>query len=98
MICLAEKDLEDLQAKNLKDCRALFDGVKHNFEIALEMEKDDPEYFDTNLYKGEEIAKYDQSFLARIDPAFVQDMVKNKSWYEEHLSQFLCNLNYPSKL
>ena len=87
-----------MQDKNFNDCKALYTNVENKFNIALEMGKDCPEYHDNTLYKGEEIAKYDSSFLSHIDPAFVQDMVKNNNWYDEHLSQFLLNINYPCKL
>jgi len=62
------------------------------------MDKSDPNYYDYNLYKGEHIGINMPEFFSRIEPAFVQDIVKNKEWYKENMNKYLLNINYPCKL
>ena len=77
MLVLAERDLETLQTANFDDMKALYNSVKARFERALTLPKDDPDYLDRSLYKGEDIGKVDVEFFARVDPFFVQDMITN---------------------
>lgn len=98
MLVLAEKDLASIQLSNYEACRNLFFTVKDRFEKALKMRSTDPEYLDMTLYKGEMIGKPNQEFFARVEPAFVQDMVANKQWYIENMNRYLLNINYPCKL
>lgn len=98
MITLAEKDLEQIQNQNYQSLKSLFGEVQNKFKDALEVPKDSEKYRDKTLYRPEDIWKYDQSFLAYVDPAFTQDMINNFEWYRQNQSMFLLNINYPCKL
>jgi len=62
------------------------------------MSQDDENFGDPEVYKSEEIFKYGQEFLAKVDPRMVQELDKNKDWFAETQHPLLMNLNYPSKL
>lgn len=76
----------------------MFQSIKSKYEDVLQFDKSHPSFKDTHVYKGEDILKYPNSFLAYVDPTFVQDMVTNSEWYQTNFNQFLLNMNYPSKL
>ena len=98
MIHVAERDLEEIQSKNFDGLKELYNGVQTKFKNALTIEKGAPDFKDMTVYKPEEVRKYGQEFMGHIDPEFIQDMHKNHEWYQEHLNQFLLNINYPCKL
>lgn len=64
----------------------MYGSVSQKFETALKMERGAEGFKDLKLYKPEEIRKYGSEFLAYVDPGFVQDMVRNKKWYEENIN------------
>lgn len=100
MLCIAEKDLEQLQQENYQTVKGLYEKVQKRFQDAIDRPRDAPDFKDTKLYKPEEIYKYGQEFMEYVDPGFVQDMIINMSWYhnQENMNQFLLNINYPCKL
>ena len=52
---MAEKDLENTQKQNYETLRNLFENVKSKFLQALNCARNDPAYFDNNVYKGQDI-------------------------------------------
>ena len=46
----------------------------------------DEAYRDKRVYVPQEMRTYGDAFLAYVDPHFVQDMEKNRGWYQENSS------------
>lgn len=91
-------DLQNIQQRNYCDLESLFTQIQSKYRIALTISKDSEDYKDMKLYKPEEVYKYGKQFMSYVDPGFVQDMAKNKDWYNENMNQYLLNINYATKL
>jgi hypothetical protein len=48
-------------------------------------------------YQANQIHKYDDEFLAFVDPYFVKDINDNLSWYMLSQHEILMNVFYPSR-
>lgn len=98
MLCLAEKDLDQIQDKNYKMLEGLYEDIKSRFKEALTVKRNDPRYYETTLYRGCDHGLDKKKFFCQVVPSFVQDMVNNREWYEENTNKFILNINYPCKL
>lgn len=78
MLCLAEKDLNQIQEKNFKMLKDLYLDIKNRFKDALTVERKDPKYYDTSLYRGCDQGLDKKKFFCKVIPSFVQDMVNNR--------------------
>ena len=93
MISLLEKDIAQLQEKNVLNIEKEFLRVRELFEKTLESESQIDEF----PYSGDNMFDQGVSFLSYIDPNYVKDIQNNFDWYLENSNEILLNVGYPSK-